>query len=52
MLDHITRNWLKHHVTMDLRTYDDIEPFIKRPFFLLVFVDGPLSVRYQRERER
>ena len=51
-MDHITRNWLSLTVTTDLRTYEDIEPFIKRPFFLLVAVDGPLRKRYERERQR
>ncbi|RXK37762.1 dCMP deaminase [Tremella mesenterica] len=52
MLDYTTRNWLEHHVTLDLRTYEEIEPFVKRPWFLLVFVDGPLRIRFERERER
>ncbi|WWD15756.1 hypothetical protein CI109_100178 [Kwoniella shandongensis] len=52
MLDYVTRNWLSHNVTTDLRSYEDIEPFMKRPFFLLVSVDGPLRVRYEREKAR
>ena len=52
LLDHVTRNWLTHHVTLDLKTYEEIEPFVKRPFFLLVAVDGPLKARYERERAR
>ncbi|WWC61331.1 uncharacterized protein I303_103912 [Kwoniella dejecticola CBS 10117] len=52
LLDYITRNWLSNHVTTDLTSFDDIEPFVKRPFFLCVSVDGPLLVRYQRERIR
>ncbi|WVQ98493.1 hypothetical protein IAU59_005619 [Kwoniella sp. CBS 9459] len=52
LLDFITRNWLSHYVTTDLRSYKDIEPFVKRPFFLCVSVDGPLMIRYARERGR
>ncbi|ORY32217.1 cytidine deaminase-like protein [Naematelia encephala] len=52
LLDYMTRNWLDHHVTTDLRTYDDIELFLKRPSFLLVFVDGPVRARFERERQR
>lgn len=52
LLDHVTRNWLSHFVTTDLRTYEEIDPFLKRPFFLLVSVDGPLRVRFERERAR
>lgn len=52
MLDHVTHNWLTNTVTTDLRTCEEIEPFMKRPFFLLVAVDGPLRLRFERERER
>jgi hypothetical protein len=51
LLDFATRNWLQHHVTTDLRTYADLEPFLKRPFFLIISVDGPLRTRFQREKE-
>ncbi|WVR05024.1 hypothetical protein IAU60_002036 [Kwoniella sp. DSM 27419] len=50
LLDYATRNWLSCLVTTDLTNYNDIEPFVKRPSFLCVSVDGPLSVRYARER--
>ncbi|ODN89187.1 dCMP deaminase [Cryptococcus wingfieldii CBS 7118] len=52
LLDFVTHNWLSHFVTTDLTSFDDVEPFVKRPFFLLVSVDGPLIVRYERERAR
>ncbi|OCF72058.1 dCMP deaminase [Kwoniella mangroviensis CBS 8886] len=50
LLDFITRNWLSHHVTTDLTSYEEIEPFVKRPFFLCVSIDGPILVRYEREK--
>ncbi|RSH91202.1 Deoxycytidine monophosphate (dCMP) deaminase [Saitozyma podzolica] len=52
LLDYTTRNWLTHHVTTDLRTYAEIEPFLKRPSFLLVGVDGPIRTRWEREVAR
>nr|ODN96819.1 dCMP deaminase [Cryptococcus depauperatus CBS 7855] len=52
LLDYATHNWLSHFVTTDLRTHAEIEVFIKRPFFLLVSVDGPLRVRFEREKAR
>jgi hypothetical protein len=52
LLDHVTHNWLVNTVTTDLRTYEEVEPFLKRPFFLLVAVDGPLRTRFERERRR
>ncbi|WVQ78136.1 hypothetical protein IAT38_000217 [Cryptococcus sp. DSM 104549] len=52
LLEYITRNWLSHYVTTDLRTFEEIDPFVKRPFFLLVSVDGPLLTRFEREKTR
>ncbi|BEI85345.1 hypothetical protein CcaverHIS002_0507460 [Cutaneotrichosporon cavernicola] len=52
MLDAATRAWRSRHVTTALRTWEDIEPWLKRPWFLLVGVDGPLRARYERERRR
>ncbi|TXT13768.1 hypothetical protein VHUM_01135 [Vanrija humicola] len=50
LLDYATRNWQRNYVTTALRTHADVEPFLKRPFFLLVGVDGPLRSRFSRER--
>ncbi|WWC69645.1 uncharacterized protein I206_103588 [Kwoniella pini CBS 10737] len=52
LLDFITRNWLLNHVTTDLISFEDIEPFVKRPFFLCINIDGPILIRFQREREK
>ncbi|EJU02617.1 hypothetical protein DACRYDRAFT_51191 [Dacryopinax primogenitus] len=35
MLVHATHNWQADHVTLSLRTRAQLEPFMKRPFFLL-----------------
>jgi hypothetical protein len=50
MLDYATKNWRSHFVTEDLPTHehDVLDPFLKRPFFLLVEVDAPLLVRLAR----
>lgn len=52
LLEHVTRNWRTHYVTTSLQTYAEVEPFLKRPFFLLVAVDAPLRSRYLREAAR
>lgn len=52
LLEFATRNWQTNFVTTDLRTYRDIDPFLKRPFFLVVAVDAPIRVRYERQRRR
>jgi hypothetical protein len=48
LLEHVTLNWRSNFVTRDLRTERMIQMFIKRPFFMLVSVDGPISDRFHR----
>ena len=48
MLDFVTQNWRSDFVTMSLSTRADLEPFIKRPFVLLVNVDAPTLTRWKR----
>jgi dCMP deaminase len=48
VLEHVTLNWRSNFVTRDLRTERMIQMFIKRPFFMLVSVDGPISDRFRR----
>lgn len=52
MLDYITRSWRGRWVTLDLGTWDRAEPFLKRPFFMLVNVEAPIGARYTREKRR
>jgi dCMP deaminase len=48
LLDYVTEHWEDNFVTIDLKTKELVEYFVKRPFFLLVSVDAPLYQRYQR----
>ncbi|KAN0100336.1 Cytidine deaminase-like protein [Tylopilus felleus] len=48
LLDHVTRNWRKNFVTVNLTCTPLVSLFAKRPFFLLVNVDAPLLQRYRR----
>lgn len=48
LLEHVTRNWREDFVTQDLRTEHAIQIFIKRPFFMLLSIDGPISDRFRR----
>lgn len=53
LLDHSTANWRDHIVTLDLQTRAEIEiGYDKRPFFLLVGVDAPVTVRWNRAIKR
>lgn len=48
LLGHVTRNWRKNFVTVDLTSSALVDLFAKRPFFILVNVDAPLLQRYHR----
>jgi len=48
LLDYVTEHWEDNFVTLDLKTKELVELFVKRPFFLLVSVDAPLYQRYHR----
>lgn len=52
LLDHVTRNWRDNFVTEDITTRAVLEPFLKRPFVLLVSVDAPTMTRYARYQNR
>ena len=52
MVDFVTKRWRENFVTVDIWTEENLEIVIKRPFFLLVSVDAPVTVRWKRFNER
>lgn len=52
MVDYVTKRWRQNFVTVDIWTEKDLEIVVKRPFFLLVSVDAPVTVRWKRFNER
>ncbi|KAJ9099270.1 hypothetical protein QFC21_004151 [Naganishia friedmannii] len=52
LLTSVTKTWQVDYVTTDLQCVEQVEPFVKRPFFLLVAVDGPLMTRFEREKAK
>ncbi|KAK5658534.1 hypothetical protein OQA88_1926 [Cercophora sp. LCS_1] len=48
LLDHVTKYWRSHFVLADIPSEAILEQLSRRPFFLLVSVDAPLTVRYRR----
>ncbi|PWN54206.1 hypothetical protein IE53DRAFT_2454 [Violaceomyces palustris] len=50
LLEHATAHWRDNIVTLDLNTSWSLGLFEKRPFFLLVSVDAPLGLRWNRSR--
>ncbi|KAL7939873.1 cytidine deaminase-like protein [Trichoderma chlorosporum] len=52
LLDFVTRRWRSRFVTTDIPTEKVLDVFIRRPFFLLISIDAPLTVRWRRFRQR
>ncbi|KNZ50936.1 hypothetical protein VP01_416g11 [Puccinia sorghi] len=50
LLRFATANWTQDFVTIHLNNHARIRPFIKRPFFVLVYLHAPLSDRWARIR--
>jgi dCMP deaminase len=52
LIDFVTKRWREHWVLTDI--YDDatLESLLRRPFFMLISVDAPLTLRFQRFSDR
>ncbi|CAG8978370.1 hypothetical protein HYALB_00010388 [Hymenoscyphus albidus] len=48
LLDFVTKRWRERWVTTDIHTESILDKLLKRPFFILVSVDAPVSVRWKR----
>lgn len=51
MLNFVTARWRENFVTVDLTDEEALEPFVKRPFCLVIYVDAPLLLRYTRHKQ-
>ena len=51
LLDHATANWRDNFVTTSIYDESIVEALSRRPFFILLHIDAPISVRWQRFRE-
>lgn len=52
LLGFVTASWREHWVTTDIWDETVLDVLIRRPFFLLVSVDAPVSVRWERFKAR
>jgi dCMP deaminase len=52
LLDFVTKHWQERYVTADLPTEAVLELYSRRPFFLLISIDAPLGVRFNRFRAK
>ncbi|KAK9448966.1 cytidine deaminase-like protein [Limtongia smithiae] len=48
LLEYVTKRWKNHYVTTDVHTVGTLDTLSQRPFFLLLSVQAPTSVRYER----
>ncbi|KFA66980.1 hypothetical protein S40285_06254 [Stachybotrys chlorohalonatus IBT 40285] len=52
LLDYVTKRWRSRFVTTDVPTESVLDIYIRRPFFLLLSIDGPVTVRWRRYQQR
>lgn len=52
LLEFVTKQWRERWVTTDITDTATLDRFIVRPFFLLVSVDAPVSLRWKRFTDR
>ena len=50
LLDYVTRHWRSRWVTTDVHDEEVLDLLSRRPFFLLISVDAPVTVRWERWR--
>ncbi|KAF2228037.1 cytidine deaminase-like protein [Elsinoe ampelina] len=52
LLDHVTTSWTTHFVTTSIWSQHILDILSHRPFFILISVDAPISLRWTRFRTR
>ena len=52
LLEFVTKTWKQRWVMTDIWNEDILEHLLRRPSFILVSVDAPISLRWKRFSER
>lgn len=52
LLDYVTIKWLDRWVLTDIYSEEVLDKLMRRPFFILVSVDAPVTLRWQRYKNR
>jgi dCMP deaminase len=52
LLAFVTKRWRERWVTTDIHTEYILDQLLRRPFFILISVDAPVSVRWRRFQAR
>ena len=52
LLDFVTEDWQTHYVTTSIHDETIADALSRRPFFILLHIDAPISTRWHRFRDR
>ncbi|KAK5117199.1 hypothetical protein LTR85_008967 [Meristemomyces frigidus] len=52
LVDHATKYWQSNWVTTSIHDEATIDALAHRPFFVLIHIDAPISIRWQRFKDR
>ena len=52
LLDFVTNHWRERWVTTDIPSEAVLDTYARRPFFLLISVDAPITIRWRRFQAR
>ena len=52
LLEYVTKRWDRPWVTTDIRDETDLDLLQRRPFFILISVEAPISLRWRRQVSR
>jgi dCMP deaminase len=52
LIDFVTTRWMQRWVTTDVHSEGVLDDLERRPFFILISVDAPVSVRWKRFQKR
>ncbi|KAI0509446.1 cytidine deaminase-like protein [Xylaria bambusicola] len=52
LLDYVTKHWRSRWVTTDIHSEGVVDALSRRPFFILISVDAPVTVRWQRHQRK
>ncbi|KAI1745178.1 cytidine deaminase-like protein [Xylaria scruposa] len=52
LLDFVTKHWRSRWVTTDIHSEAVLDALSRRPFFILISVDAPVTVRWRRHQAR
>jgi dCMP deaminase len=52
LVDFVTKRWHERWVTTNIYSEPVLDIFVRRPFFILISVDAPVTVRWKRFQQR